>query len=189
MWVNITIIFSSLFKIEVQMTSKCIRFGSDFTRPKPDNQIKSTKVLGPTSLSLGEHFCSQKILQIFMVSNDINRKSRTFEIMMPCIESFINCKKLLVMNIIVKLGQGESPGKESNWMKFTIRFLKRENHCQSIIRCIGLNNNWTVSHQWVRTGTDINTCLRVRKASWQLSLKSQGTFFWVNRVSGTTMLE
>ena len=144
MWVNITIMFSPLSKVEVQMMSKGIRFGSEFTRPKPDNQVKSTKVLGPTSLSPGEHFCSQKILQIFMVSNNINRKSRTFKIIMPCFESFMDCKKLLVMNIIVKLGQGESPGKEGNWMKFTIRFLKRENHCQSIIRCISLNNNLTV---------------------------------------------
>ena len=82
---------------------------------------------------LGQNFSGGKIFKILVVSNNINRKSRTFKIMLPYFKSIKNSQYFLVMNIIVELHCRKSPGMKSNRMNISIGFLNLQDSPQSII--------------------------------------------------------
>jgi len=91
-----------LFKIDIPSSSKCIGFGSEFSRTETDYEIESGKVFGPTCLSTHEDFGRCKVLQISVIGDHINQKSRAFEVMSPSFESFKNCEEFFVMDIVIE---------------------------------------------------------------------------------------
>ena len=71
-------------------------------------------------MSSGEKFGDREIFKIFVVGDDINRRSQTFEVVSPNFEGFKNHKSLLVVNVIVELWSGEGPRVESDRMYFRV---------------------------------------------------------------------
>ena len=53
LWINTGIVAIPLFKIDIPLSSECVRFGSEFSR---DYEVESRKVFGPTCLSTHEDF-------------------------------------------------------------------------------------------------------------------------------------
>ena len=56
LWIDTGIVAIPLFKIDVPSSSKCVGFGSEFSRTETDHKVESRKVFGPTCLSTREDF-------------------------------------------------------------------------------------------------------------------------------------
>jgi len=56
LWVDTGIFAIPLFKIQVPSSSKCIGFGSEFSRTEMDDEVESRKVFGPLCLSTCRDF-------------------------------------------------------------------------------------------------------------------------------------
>src|SRR5882724_4505264 len=46
LWVNTGIVTTSLFKIDIPSSSKCVRFGTKLPRPKPYDEVRDSCLLG-----------------------------------------------------------------------------------------------------------------------------------------------
>ena len=98
------------FRIDILSSSESIRFGAKTTRVEPDDKVKLEEVLRPLCLPLGQYLGSRKILKVFIIYNNINEIGRTFQVVLPNIESFKNGKQFLVMHVIVQLCHSKSVG-------------------------------------------------------------------------------
>ena len=81
-----------LFRIDVLSSSESIQFGAKITRVESDDKIKLKKILGLLCLLLGQDLSSRKKLKIFMIHNNIDGISWTFQVVLPNFESFKNGK-------------------------------------------------------------------------------------------------
>ena len=82
----------SLFRIDVLSSSESIWFGTKMTRVEPNNKVEMGEVLRLLYLPPGQDLGSRKILKVFIIYNNINRISRTFQVVLPNLESFKNSK-------------------------------------------------------------------------------------------------
>ena len=117
------IIASPLFRIDVPLSSKSVRFGTEASGTKLDNEVELAEEFGPLDLSVCEQFSGRKILKIFMICYHIDWGWRSLKVMAPDFECFKNCKQFFVMDIIVELGQGKSLRVNSDQMNFAIEHL------------------------------------------------------------------
>ena len=76
-----------------------------------------------------------------MVSNDINREDRTFQVMPPHLESLEDGEKFLVMDIVIQFCRSESAGMESNGVEFGIGSEDGKDSSKSVVRGIGFHDN------------------------------------------------
>ena len=83
-------------------------------QPEPDNKIELGKVLGLLYLSLGQDLGSRKILKVFMIHNNVDKISQTFQVVLPNFESFKDSKQFLVICVIIQLHCNKSVGVKSN---------------------------------------------------------------------------
>ena len=95
------VVASSLFRIDIPLSCQCIRFGAESTGMEADDEVELRKVFRPSDLAVGEEFGCGKIFQVFVVCDDIDCFGGTFEVVVPGLESFENCKQLFVMDVIV----------------------------------------------------------------------------------------
>jgi len=102
------------------------------TRAESDDKIKLGEVLRPLCLSLGQNLGSRKILKIFMIHNNIDRISWTFQVVSLNFESFKNGKQFLVMHVIVQLHHGESAGVKGHQINFVF-FVNNGKDCSKSI--------------------------------------------------------
>ena len=86
--VNCGIANISPFRIDILPSSESIWFGAKMTRAEPDDKVKLGEILGLLYLPLGQHFGSRKILKIFMIHNNVDGISWTFQIVSLNFESF-----------------------------------------------------------------------------------------------------
>jgi len=90
-----------LFRIDILSSSKSIQFSAETTRVEPDDKVELGEVLRPPHLPLGQYLGSRKILKVLMICNNINGIGRTFQIVLPNLESFKDGKQFLVMCVVV----------------------------------------------------------------------------------------
>ena len=90
MRVDSGIVAIPLFKIDVPSSSQSVRFGTEFARPKTNNKVEGRKVLGPLSLSTCEDFSCGEVLKVTVISNDVNSRTGTFEVMSPSLKGFVD---------------------------------------------------------------------------------------------------
>jgi len=72
--INHTIAGISSFRIDILLSSKSIQFDVKITWTKLDNKMKLWEILGLVYLSMGQYLSSGKILKIFMIYNNVDRK-------------------------------------------------------------------------------------------------------------------
>ena len=63
-----------LFRVNVPLSSESVQFGAKMTRTESDNKIELREVLRLLYLSSGQHLGSRKILKVFMIYNNVNKK-------------------------------------------------------------------------------------------------------------------
>jgi len=90
-----------LFRIDILSSSESIQFSAETTRVEPDDKVELGEVLRPPHLPLGQYLGSRKILKVLMICNNINGIGRTFQIVLPNLESFKDGKQFLVMCVVV----------------------------------------------------------------------------------------
>ena len=56
LWIDTGIVAIPLFKINVPSSSECVGFGTEFSRPKTDDEVEGGKVFGPSCLPTCEDF-------------------------------------------------------------------------------------------------------------------------------------
>ena len=121
-----------LFKIDIPLSSKSIWFSAEMTKAEPNNKVELGEVLGLPCLPLGQYLGSRKILKVLMIRNNVNGIDRTFQIVLPNLESFEDSKQFLVIYVIVQLCCSESARVKDNWMNF-IFFVNNGEDCSKSI--------------------------------------------------------
>ena len=71
-------------------------------------------------LSLGEEFGSGEVFKVLMVHDNIEQSWRSFEIVSLTLERFKNGEEFFVVNVIIQLRGGESPGVKSFRMNLVV---------------------------------------------------------------------
>ena len=79
-----------LFKIDVPLSSKSIRLGSEFSRMEMDNQVESREIFGPLCLLTCEDFGCGEVLKIPVIGDHVDGVAGTFEVVLPSFECFID---------------------------------------------------------------------------------------------------
>jgi len=102
------------FRIDVPSSSENIQFCAKTTRAEPDDKVELGEVLGLPRLSPGQYLGSRKILKVLIICNNIDGIGRTFQIVLPNLESFEDGKQFLVMCVIVQLHYSESTRVKGN---------------------------------------------------------------------------
>jgi len=121
------------FRIDVPLSSESIRFHAEMTRVDPNDKIELGEVLRPLRLSLGQYLGSRKILKVLIVYNNVDGIGRTFQIVLPNLESFEDGKQFLVMCVVVQLHRSKSARVKGNWMNFIIFINNGEDCSESIV--------------------------------------------------------
>jgi len=89
------------FRIDISSSSESIRFCAEMTRAEPDDKVELEEVFGPPHLSLGQYLGGRKILKVFMIYDNVDGVGRTFQIVLPNLESFEDSEQFLVMYVVV----------------------------------------------------------------------------------------
>jgi hypothetical protein len=91
MRIDLGVVVTSLFRVDVPSSSESIRLHPEFSRLKADSHIELAKVLGPACLAAGEDLGGSKIFQVLVVGDNIDQSGGTFKIVSPDSEGFKNC--------------------------------------------------------------------------------------------------
>ena len=114
LWISIGVI--SLFRVDVPLSSQCVRFCAEPTGSELNSQIELSEVFGPSRLSASEEFRGREILQILVIGNNVDRGTGAFEIVTPSSEGLEDGQQFFVVHIIIKFGARESSGMECDRM-------------------------------------------------------------------------
>ena len=108
-WIDLSVAGIPLFRIDVPPSSDRVRFFTEFSGTESDYHVELVKVFRPPDLPPSKDFGSSEILEVFMVGDNIDGISGTFEVMPPRFESFKNSEKLFIVGVVVEFGSLESP--------------------------------------------------------------------------------
>src|SRR6202043_1228146 len=84
----------------------------------------------------GEQADCGEVLEVLVVSNNIDRSFRTFEIMPPSGKCLKYSKEFLVVSVIIQFGDAQGAGMKGDRVDFAIQSDCGENHSDSIVRGI-----------------------------------------------------
>jgi hypothetical protein len=90
------------------------------SRMETDNEIEGRKELGPVHLMPSENLGSSEVLEIFVIHNNVNWVTCTLKVVMPSFKSFEDCKKLLVVDVVVNFSPRKGVGVKSDRMDFSV---------------------------------------------------------------------
>ena len=100
--------------------------------------------LQPAHLSSIENTRLCEILEILVVSEDLNWKFRSLEPVLPILESLHNRESLLIWYSVVMFGWVHRFRHEANWMVLIICLLLGQDGSVSVIRCIGFHSELSI---------------------------------------------
>jgi len=135
-----------LFRIDVPLSSKSVRFGAEMTRVEHDDKVELGEVLGPLHLPPGQYLDSRKILKVLIIHNNVDGIGQTFQIVSPNLEGFKDSKQFLVMCVIIQLRRSKSAGVKGNWMNFIIFVNNGEDCSESIVQDISFHNELSIGN-------------------------------------------
>ena len=151
-WIYAGIIASPLFRVDVPLSSKSVRFGTKVSRMEADDGVELAEEFGPSDLVVGEQFNGRKILKIFMICYHVDWGQRSLKVMTSYFEHFENCKQFFVVDIVVELRQGKSPRVKGNQINFTVgqRYGGKDSS-EGVVQGICFNDKWGA---WNPVGQD-----------------------------------
>jgi hypothetical protein len=121
-----------LFRVNVPLSSQCIGLSIKLTRMELNDEVKGQEELGPVHLVPSEEFHYTEILQIFVVGDNVDQIQSTLKVMVPCPKGLMDCKKFLIMDVVVEFGCQECSGMKSNWVNFVVQD-NREDDTKGIV--------------------------------------------------------
>lgn len=78
MRVDLSVVLIPLFGIDVPVSSKGIRFSSEFSGTETDDEIEMMQEFRPAGLTTGEEFGSGEVLEVLVIRDNIYRLGRAF---------------------------------------------------------------------------------------------------------------
>jgi hypothetical protein len=81
-----------------------------------------------------------------VISDHVHRSSAAFQVLMPVFEGLKDCKKFLVMSVVVKFRRIKRAGMEGDGVNFTIGGVNGEDGGESIVRGVRLDHDLGVGH-------------------------------------------
>ena len=102
-WINVSIVLIPLFGVDILVSSEGIRLSSEVSRVEANNKVELREELRPAGLLPSQEFGGCKVLQVLIVSDDINQSCGAFKIVAPGSKSLMDSEELLVMGVIVEL--------------------------------------------------------------------------------------
>ena len=106
-----------------------------------DNEVELGEKLRPSCLAAGQELHCGEILQILVVSDNIHRSGRAFQIVTPGAESLVDGEELLIMGIIVEFWHCQRPRAECDQMDLTILTMDGDDTRNGVVRGVSLHNN------------------------------------------------
>jgi hypothetical protein len=103
-----------------------------------------------------------------MVSYNVNRIRRTFEIFPPSHKCLPNGQEFLVVGIVVQFGVTESMGVKCNWVDVVIQSDDRDYSGDCIVRSVGFDDERSI---WNKMGAELKVDLSLLKAERHSSVK------------------
>ena len=88
-----------------------------------------------------------------MVGDDINWSCRPFKIVVPGPKSLVDSEELLVMDVIVELWNGQSPGIVGNRPNLLVRTTNEENTSDSIVGGVCLYDDQSIQNPMGEDGS------------------------------------
>ena len=113
-WFEVVQIYTSvvpipLFWVNVPMASEGIGLCSEVSRVEADGKVELGEVLRPVGLTAGQDLGAGEIFQVLVVSDHIDWRGGTLEVVSPVLEGLEDGQEFLVMGIIVQLRGEQSP--------------------------------------------------------------------------------
>ena len=118
----------------IKLTSQNIDFLINFILAILNDEVEFRQFLDLTSLTTSQSVLNVEILQISMISKDLNWNSAAFKFRTSLLEAFNNNQKLLVVNLVVAFSEKHFVTIKDNWMKLIIFTHLRENVFDNIVR-------------------------------------------------------
>jgi hypothetical protein len=85
-----------------------------------EGEIKARQVQGPSCLSPVELLSHAKVLQVLVVSEDLDGMLGAFKVVSPLLKGPDDGKHLCVMDLVVPFNLVKALGQERDWMPFVI---------------------------------------------------------------------
>ena len=93
-----------LFGIDVPTSSQHIGFHSELTGVELDHEIELGQELRPPGLMPGEQVDHGEVLEVLVVSNNVDQSFRTLKIVPPSGKHLKYSEEFLVVSVIVQFG-------------------------------------------------------------------------------------
>src|ERR1700731_4701428 len=106
------------------MSSQHIRFHSKLTGAESDHEIELGKELRPPGLTLGEQVDHGEVLEVLVISHNIDWSFRTFKIVPPSGKHLKYSEEFLIVSVII---HAQGAGMKGDRVDFTIGSDRREN--------------------------------------------------------------
>ena len=116
-----------------------------------NDKVKLGEELQPAGLPPSQELGGCKVLQVLVVSDDVNRSCGAFKIVAPGPKSLVDSEELLVMGVIVELWSRQSLGIVDDRPNLLVRTTNGENASNGIVRGVCLYNDQSV---WNPMGED-----------------------------------
>ena len=153
MRVDVSVVLIPLFGIDVPASSEGIRFRAELPGTEANDHIELGQKLQPAGLPPSQELGGSKVLQVFVISDHIDRRTRAFKIVSPRSERLVDCKQFLVMGVIVQLRSGEDPRKIGDRPDLVVRTTEREYASNGIIRDVGFYDHRKVQRPMSENGS------------------------------------
>ena len=82
-----------------------------------------------------------------MVRDDINRRGGAFEVMVPVLECFEDCKEFLIMGVIVQLRSSQGPGVVGDQTNLSVSASDRQDDSDSVVGGISFHDNRGIQNE------------------------------------------
>jgi hypothetical protein len=130
-----------LFSVDVPSSSERIGLSSEASGAKADYEVELGEELRPAGLATGQDLWSREVFKVFMVSDNVNRRARPFQVVMPVVESLVNSKEFLIVSVVIEFRSGEGAGIESDGAELAIGAGDGEDSSDSVVGSVGFHSD------------------------------------------------
>ena len=95
------VVTTSLFKVHIPVTGKCIGLGTELPRSEADDEVELGKEFRPPCLAAVQKLSCGEIFEIFVVGDNVNGSCGTFKVVALNVKHFVDSEELLVMDVVV----------------------------------------------------------------------------------------
>src|SRR6266481_5916759 len=106
-----------------------------------DDEVETRKVFRPTCLMARKDLGRGKVLEVPVISDNVDQDSRTLKVMLPTFEGFKNCEELFVVNIIVVFWFVKHLGMECNRVQVAGGSRNGKDGGECVVRGVSLDCN------------------------------------------------